>query len=469
MGVYTPFMLMRWSWCLGFGVTSLFGLPQTKPANAGVADTYAKSPDAVCRGRGSLPIPGVQAGHRYPLARQAMYKSLPPEGEAPRIPTGLPTQERDVYARVLDVVAKRSACGAPAPVVIVFSDIGKDYDDLAALLIYKELNRLGAIELAGVVTNLNPAAARARLARGALNLFGLQRIAVGVGSNGSDVAHPVLDYEFACDFMAPANDSYMDGEHLLLGVYRNAQRRQKPVHLVLLSSLRDAAALSAQHSALLAGSTKAVFLQGGSGVATDGHLVPDPRTANNMFDMSSASAFFSFLQDNCLPSHTYTKTAAYAATLDVAFFQELADMDHPIGHYLRRTQIEQDVAFYVMACNEDPRQRFAPFMDQAWFLRMKTNWYENHTQADTPPVGRAVIPYLTKLVIYDGLATLGAAGDDLTDALGVFEPLQRVLPNREHDCSAQHTIYGDKHSTGVHRASLTLALRALMRGALLAP
>merc|ERR1712127_878182 len=50
------------------------------------------------------------------------------------------------------------------------------------------LQSLGFISLRGVIANLHPSFARARLARGTLNVLGLHDVPVGIGTDGGDTS-----------------------------------------------------------------------------------------------------------------------------------------------------------------------------------------------------------------------------------------------------------------------------------------
>lgn len=73
----------------------------------------------------------------------------------------------------------------PVPIVLI-SDPGQDLDDEMMFIMARHLVSKNLIELKGVVANLYPSFARARLARGTLDLLGLHKVPVGIGSDGGD-------------------------------------------------------------------------------------------------------------------------------------------------------------------------------------------------------------------------------------------------------------------------------------------
>jgi len=178
-----------------------------------------------------------------------------------------------------------------------------------------------------------------------------------------------------------------------------------------------------------------------------------------------------------IPSHTYTKVPAFAAPLTAEVFEELKATGHPIGAYLRRVQVEQDLAFYKQACESDPKKRFRPLMDQKWFLAKKTNWHQrpHPSEGDALPTGEEVIPYLTKIVLYDVHAALGVAGEDVVrkltasgkDVVGELE-VDRIInrPESENGKVVHHWITENELSQAVAE-KISLAMSSLLEGALL--
>ena len=79
------------------------------------------------------------------------------EAGAPKIPAGLSSEEKQIYRRLINIRYRRMN-EKPRPLypkqVVVITDLGKDYDDLAAMIVLKELHRLGLIRLVGFIANL---------------------------------------------------------------------------------------------------------------------------------------------------------------------------------------------------------------------------------------------------------------------------------------------------------------------------
>jgi hypothetical protein len=125
--------------------------------------------------------------------------------------------------------------------------------------------------------------------------------------------------------------------------------------------------------------------------------------------------------------------------------------------------VEQDVTFYKRACENDPKKRFAPFMDQKWFLANKTNWHmrPHASEEDALPTDEQVIPYLTKIVLYDAHAALGIAGNDVVEELDVLESKDR----KEGEGEVRYWITDDKSSLE-HKDNISLAVSSLLKGSL---
>lgn len=390
------------------------------------------------------------------------------------IPNGLSLIECEVYERLIRVAKQRRERGliSPRPIVVI-TDVGKDYDDVSALTVLKELHRLRLVELRAVVANLMPADKRARSASAALNSLGLRDLTVPVarGTRGSLEDHAELAHEFrllGTNFSSSLEygSSHRDGQDLLRNVYQTAKEKGEKLCLLCLSSLQDIHEFASTHCSLVAECTAEVHMQGGNFVTSEGKLEPDCRAANNRFNLPAAREWHNFIVTNAIPSHTYTKVASFAASLTSDVFVELEATGHPIGAYLRRAQVEQDLAFYGRACESDPEKRFAPFMDQTWFLANKTNWHQQRV-GNALPTGKEVIPFLTKLVLYDVHAALGAAGEDVLAELKMFQGRRRCI-QVDTGVVQCHKILCDDQSTMAREEvdAAVVAVSALLKGSL---
>ncbi|KAA8563638.1 hypothetical protein EYC84_011661 [Monilinia fructicola] len=87
---------------------------------------------------------------------------------SPAVPNGLKAEQIAIYQEIIRAVKSRPK-DFEIPHVLVITDIGKDYDDLTAMMVLKELHRLGAIKLQGFIANLAPAYKRVIL-QGAYHL-----------------------------------------------------------------------------------------------------------------------------------------------------------------------------------------------------------------------------------------------------------------------------------------------------------
>ncbi|KAN0069411.1 hypothetical protein V8E54_012426 [Elaphomyces granulatus] len=383
---------------------------------------------------------------------------LPDEDQA--VSANLSQEEQAIYEILSEVKRERKV--APRKIVVI-TDLAKDYDDLAALIVLKELHRLEFIQLVGVIANLYQASNRATFARGALNLLGLNDIPVACGTDGTEDYKQKLKAAFYGDPAITGKPDFADGKYLLDKIFSDAEREQEKIHLLCLSSLEDIFEYTNENKDRVAKTLASVHMQGGNFV-NDGRLFPDSKAANNYFNFEAAIRWHEFLQDRNIRSYTYTKIAAFAVPLTTKLFKDMEASGHKIGAYLRETQVKQDQAFYETACEPDPKNRFAAHLDQTWFLKNRTTWYKYHTADEPPPGINEIKPYLKVVVVYDALAALGSGGDDVIKALDVFIPVSRELGSAE----SRHYIVGQsENQKGVKPEPLAIAISALMKGALL--
>jgi hypothetical protein len=110
-------------------------------------------------------------------------------------------------------------------------------------------------------------------------------------------------------------------------------------------------------------------------------------------------------------------------------------------------------------------------MDQKWFLANKTNWHQRtHVERDTLPTEKEVIPYLTKIVLYDVHVALGVAGLDVVAALNVFQSSIRIIDAKlilqDKVVKVHHWITDNELNPAVAE-KIFLAMTSLLKGSLL--
>jgi len=335
---------------------------------------------------------------------------------------------------------------------VVITDLAKDYDDLAAMVVLKELHRLGFVRLEAFIANLEPSRKRAIYGRVNLDSVGLQDVPIGVGTKASTKKHEEYKYEFDSPLMPdektfqPNKDNFFeDGSELLDLVFNRAIEEDRKVHLLLISSLTDIAEYTDTEDRLktFQKAVGRVYMQGGYSISTEGIPTPRGDAANNTFDMPAAERFHPRLEN--IPSDVYTKVAAYATNIPASIFNDLGDTKHPIGKDLQNRYQRQGVQFYKTACGPKPVNGIT----QEKFLHNLSSFYEKHPpgkqtsekgiplpEDGTPlpdpgkdfdpnekfnPDKYEIIPYLTKGLMYDALPALATGGDHLVDILGVLD------------------------------------------------
>jgi hypothetical protein len=357
------------------------------------------------------------------------------------------------------------------------------------MVLLKELHRLGLVVLKGLVVNLKPARSRALAAKGALDTMGLSDVPIAVGTDAEviDGKEPraIHDYEFdKCPFMAPEDTHLVEGFELLTRLCTEAKTSGEKLTFLLISGLRDMNNFVKEHPDLLPESAEKIVLQGGYRVEEKGgvqDLIAAEDAANNSFDIAAARDFHHYIAERAIPSVSYTKVAAFATFIPEQLLIDLEDTGHPVGKYLHEAQVLMDVAFYNDSCSPDPKKRFRPFMDQQWYLKFKSSYYQTpHPEGEPLPVGDEVIKYFNKLVAYDALAALAAGGDDILDKLlisrptGGKKPLHQVMGTaevKEVQADPEKGIAARAYKaedTGINGKPMAQAIRAIVRGSLLA-
>ena len=324
-----------------------------------------------------------------------------------------------------------------SPKVFVICDLGKDYDDLAAIILLKELHRLGLIHLEGVITNMNPPRKRAILGRTILDLLDLQDVPIGVGTAGPPGCGEAYDYEFEASFM-PEEEAFTrtgdrffeDGSKLLHQVFTRSIEEGRQVELLLISPLGDIVNFAELHPNIFRPAVGRIHMQGRYSVSAKDVLIPGEDATNNFMDKIAARKFHKLIGEQKIPSVVYTKVAACAVPIPADIFKDLEASEHPIGSYIRNCHIKQNKAWYETACSHKPFKNIT----QERFLLDRTNFYQQHPPGPlrsimgtplpfdgTPlPIGDQILRYSVG-IIYDALAAFDTCGQDAVQALGVLD------------------------------------------------
>ncbi|KAJ1636514.1 Inosine/uridine-preferring nucleoside hydrolase domain-containing protein [Pavlovales sp. CCMP2436] len=279
------------------------------------------------------------------------------------------------------IEAERRAPMPHCASVVVISDPGEDLDDEMAMIMARFLEDEGLINLLAVVTNLQPAHARARLMRGTLDQLRLQHVPVGSGTDGGAPATTDSFSETAKSYMPPPESERAQqiepGRALLHRVLSEAEPRS--VTLLCISSLKDAALFLRDNGELCATKLKRVVVMGGvtqesyeaaaeksrgrhtnaskhgskhnaskrsskhsggtgdsdSSDEDDGELLPDT-AHNNAFDAKAAAFLYAAVQHATIPLTVVSRFAAYAAPVRREIYDHLAQSGAPIGWRLRK-------------------------------------------------------------------------------------------------------------------------------------
>eukprot|EP00985_Skeletonema_marinoi_P023994 scaffold16348_cov126-Skeletonema_marinoi.AAC.1 len=341
--------------------------------------------------------------------------------------------------------------------IVLISDPGQDLDDEMMFIMARYLVSLDLISLKGVVANLSPSFARARLTRGTLDLLGLHRVPVGIGTDGGDTkgkhssdqfeetaasyiaqedgeaartlesGHRLLQrlYEEAAD-IEYIKDYDKDGNGNYQTINKDANRVIKGgLTLVITSSMKDAAIFVRDNPSLFASKTREVVVMGGCKPIPppDSHISTgsgknsywaklkkmecEPDSANNnTFDTAASEFLYSQCQKMNITFTVVTRFAAYAAKMPRSVYDDLALTGSSIGWRLRNSQRSSIDQLWQRACSEDKaiRAGLPPRCDRKWFIDTFCGGDDDESRccADT------AWDLVTGFMQYDTLALLAA-------------------------------------------------------------
>jgi len=303
---------------------------------------------------------------------------------------------------------------APEPYpIVIFTDPGQDLDDELALVLLSSLAERGFVRAIGLVANLHPSVARARLAKGTLKQLGLGQIPVAAGSDGGCT---MLKDEFsdsAFAYVAGEDEIEMDAESMLRRVLMDEE--QHSVIFLCLSSLTDAARFVRDNEQLFIEKVHSVTIMGGvevddhyhfdladelscslvehSELGSDGcdanssrasrevsflpltrtrppQLVKPDSANNNTFDMNAAVFFYKRLQELGVKMSVLTRFATYGCAIPRCIYDDMQATGSPIALRLHDVQ-KKSIEELWKRCNATGEQRcgLPPRCNKEWYMK----------------------------------------------------------------------------------------------------
>eukprot|EP00656_Telonema_subtile_P004316 TRINITY_DN11957_c0_g1_i1.p1 TRINITY_DN11957_c0_g1~~TRINITY_DN11957_c0_g1_i1.p1 ORF type:complete len:368 (+),score=59.76 TRINITY_DN11957_c0_g1_i1:166-1269(+) len=309
----------------------------------------------------------------------------------------------------------------PAPIpLIIITDPGQDLDDEMALVMLSALWRAGLTDPRCVVSNLHPSADRAALARGTLDVLGLQNVPVGEGTDGGDTTGSPVDLPG----YAPSGHPLPAGSELLQQTLESSEDASLTV--LLISSIKDAAECLRSHEQLFARKVCRVVIMGGTLPQRDPGNKLEPDTAhNNSFDSAASAFFYERIQQLRIPMVVLTRHAAYSCPVPRAVFEELAASGSEIGRHLQSRQQQSIEQLWRRAAGEE-RLGLPVRCDKHWF---SNTFCGGSVQVETRSEHDSIWDLVERFQMYDTFALL-ACIPCLQSAL--FSPVGYTVLGVEH-------------------------------------
>mmetsp|Transcript_88457 Transcript_88457/g.175902 ORF Transcript_88457/g.175902 Transcript_88457/m.175902 type:complete len:761 (-) Transcript_88457:16-2298(-) len=265
--------------------------------------------------------------------------------------------------------------GCSCAQLVLVSDPGQDLDDELSFIMLRYLVAEQLVDLKGIITTLHPSFDRARLARGTLDLLGLNSVPIAVGSDGGDLegTHTATFEATAGSYMPSAHSEWAykveGGRRFLHNLLHAAQ--PKSLTLVCIASMKDPALFLRDNPVLFVEKVKEVVIMGGVESVDSFPMEPD-QANNNTFDMEAAKFFYRSLQHQGVPVIVLTRHAVYAASTPREMYDHLAQLGSSIGVRLRnaqRSSIEGLWARVAAPEGSEARGKLPARCDRTWFMK----------------------------------------------------------------------------------------------------
>ncbi|KAM3067013.1 hypothetical protein ACMFMG_011795 [Clarireedia jacksonii] len=297
------------------------------------------------------------------------------------------------------IVQELKNSGRKPAKIIIFTDVGRDIDDAALLVILAYLHKIKVVEVVLVVANVKPTESRAKAAKFIFEKMGAPDVPVAVGSDGTDENIKLHDYEFKG--IDEPQGTILNGETTIVEKLKAMKMKKEQ----FITSLRDLSELIKQHESLVETTVSKFFFQGAW--KTDHEyvetLAPDMQATNNKYDHNATTHVYDWLRRGNISTYTATRFSAVKATIDSQVFCEAADRGHVVAQYIYKAFGEQERKFYEDAI-KPPEKRFMPRMDLGWFTNRHPRWRKAHGDA-LPETFEDIQPF-SQMTLYDVVAGL---------------------------------------------------------------
>ncbi|RLM22268.1 hypothetical protein BIY29_12270 [Brenneria alni] len=311
--------------------------------------------------------------------------------------------------------------------IILFSDPNKDPDDVVTFTIAKQLQSMGFVRVRDAIITLgspNVREARAQMAKGVFNSLGMRGVNVYMGKDYPMDDKQIKDHSKflpeGLKLRAPDRMISGKGEESVKALELRLASAQKPVRLVVIAGMTDAAALVENHPDLMKKKVDMVTVMGG--ISNDRnlneHVQPDKRAYNNTADQHAAETFYLRVQELGIPLRIISKEAAYKTAVPPSFYEAMAVNHHPVGDYLKDVQKNALKGLW-----EGVNAGLLPGLSREWFFHTFIS-EKDDLPSEEPASFEDIWPNVTRLNLYDPL-TLLATVDASTDLL--MTP--KVLPD----------------------------------------
>mmetsp|Transcript_6284 Transcript_6284/g.10254 ORF Transcript_6284/g.10254 Transcript_6284/m.10254 type:complete len:865 (-) Transcript_6284:37-2631(-) len=285
--------------------------------------------------------------------------------------------------------------------VIVFTDIGKDVDDVFALVVLACLKRMFILNPLAVIGTLSPQDERARLARIVLDSLGLPDVPVGIGTDGGSKD----SVEMHCFDNEQNLLNLPFGSVLISQILKDAA--PKSITLLCLANLKDISELIVKQPGLFSEKIKNVVIMGGASYSeANERLEPDETAYNNNCAPAAARMVYLECQKLKIPTTTVSRSAAYDCPFSI---DKLNNLHLKCNHLLASEIYEANTKAILHLWNKvnlpvwNPgRGRLPPRCDREWFC----NFFRVNIDDKAEPNATDSWLRSANIYLYDALATL---------------------------------------------------------------
>lgn len=286
--------------------------------------------------------------------------------------------------------------------VIFVTDIGKDPDDVLALVALLNMHAQHEINVLGIVTNCGNAATTKKRAAFVSGIIKERSLNIPVCAGTGNNEHGNVGEHANFFVNSIASKKYVTSaekiETNVSSFLKNITSNVSHFSFIVCAGFTDVKNFCIEHEQSAKNKLQSLFIMG-NGKVINNKVFPDDRSYNNSIDIVSAKMVYDFANNNNINTFFMPSYAVKTAPVNMQFYNKIKNKNTPIFNYLFAVQKKAFKQHYKTAKHN--KNKLSDKYNLEWFLRNFTNLTTVKKYCFN-----TVWKHTTKLYLYDPFTVL---------------------------------------------------------------